>query len=325
MSEFFRALEQANKDRQDEVVARRRSEATADPMPEAAAAATATITATPRTAAPAERREAPVVMTTVTDDAPEFVDDRLVSLLNPTSFAAEQYRTLRHLVEQMRSASGLSVVAVSSPGVGEGKTTTAINLAGALAQSRGTRVLLVDLDLRRSAVTSLLGVKGLESKGLVDIIVTGATLSQAVITLPMFNLAVLPVGERQAAPYDLLKSPRLHEVLAEARTQYDYIVIDTPPLVGVPDCRVISGCVDGFLVVVNAHKTPMKILGEALSVMDPSKVLGLIFNGDERVLGGTAYQAYGPSHDGANAAGWSKAVRRVRQATRRATAQDSNE
>jgi capsular exopolysaccharide synthesis family protein len=321
MSEFFRALEQASKDRQDDMAARRRNEVAVEPMPRAVApSATATIPG-PVVEVP---RDEPVVMTTVTDDAPESVDDRLVSLLNPTSFAAEQYRTLRHLVEQMRSASGVSVVAVSSPGIGEGKTTTAINLAGALAQSRGSRVLLIDLDLRRSAVTGQLGIRGLESKGLVDIIVTGATLSQAVISLPMFNLSVLPVGERQASPYDLLKAPRLQDVLAEARKQYDYIVVDTPPLVGVPDCRVISGCVDGFLVVVNAHKTPMKMLGEALSVVDPAKVLGVIFNGDDRTLGGMAYQAYGPHHDGADPMGWSKAVRRVRQATRRATSQDSN-
>jgi capsular exopolysaccharide synthesis family protein len=322
MSEFFRALEQASKDRQDDIVARRRTEPAAEPLLRVATpVATATMAASP---AVEVIGDAPEVAITVTDDAPESVDDRLVSLLNPTSFAAEQYRTLRHLVEQMRSTSGLSVVAVSSPGIGEGKTTTAINLAGALAQSPGSRVLLVDLDLRRSAVTRLLGVRGLESKGLVDIIVTGATLSQAVIALPMFNLSVLPVGERQASPYDLLKAPRLQAVLAEARKQYDYIVVDTPPLVGVPDCRVFGGCVDGFLVVVNAHKTSMKILSEALGVMDPSKVLGVIFNGDDRPLSGMGYQAYGPNHEGTDPVGWTKAVRRVRQATRRATSNDLN-
>ena len=82
----------------------------------------------------------------------------------------------------------------------------------------------------------------------------------------------------------------------------------TPPLVSVPDCRVIEKWVDGFLLVVAAHKTPRKLLAEALNVMEPEKIIGLVFNGDERPLSGYPYgdgyrYGYGQSTNG-SAAGW---------------------
>jgi capsular exopolysaccharide synthesis family protein len=305
MSEFFRALEQASKDRQAEMVARQQGRVVlpaADSVP--AAAVGSPESRDVRAASP--RRETAEAATVLSETAVDSVEDRLVSLLDPNSFAAEQYRTLRHLVEQMHDATGVGVIAVSSAGIAEGKTTTAINLAGTLAQARAARVLLVDLDLRRPAVARQLGIRGVESKGVVDALVNGAPLEQVVIRLLPFNLSVVPAGEAQAAPYDLLRSPRLQQLLDEARRHYDYVVIDTPPLVGVPDCRAISGSVDGFLVVVNAHKTPVNMLGEALSSLDKGKTLGLIFNGDDRPLAEQTYQAYSVTAEDSERLGWAR-------------------
>ena len=83
---------------------------------------------------------------------PTVVDDRIVSVSAPGSYEAEQYRLLRHIVEDLRKETGARMLALTSPAVGDGKTTTAINLAGALARGRDARVLLVDLDLRRGTV-----------------------------------------------------------------------------------------------------------------------------------------------------------------------------
>ena len=88
------------------------------------------------------------------------------------------------------------------------------------------------------------------------------------------NLSVLPAGTAETSTYELLTSPRLEALLAEARAHYDYVLIDTPPLVLVPDCRLIGRWVDGFLVVVAAHKTPRRLLAEGLNLLDPAKVLG---------------------------------------------------
>ena len=219
------------------------------------------------------------------------LEEHLVSLVEPASFEAEQYRVLRHLIEQLRKSASLSAVAVSSPGVGDGKTTTAINLAGALAQAADARVLLVDGDLRRPAVATRLGLSN--RPGLADAILDANVALEAVVQVrsPM-NLSVLPAGRPPSAPYEVLKSPRVEELLAEARRQYDYIVVDTTPLVSVPDGRVLAKLVDGLLLVVNAHKTARRLLEEALSLAEAAKIVGLVFNGDARHLSRDSYGYY---------------------------------
>ena len=219
-------------------------------------------------------------------ERPTTASDRLaahlVSLLAPASFEAEQYRVLRHRVEQFHKSAGVSVIGVSSPTVADGKTTTAINLAGALAQGPQARVLLIDCDLRRPSIADNLALDDREAPGLVDAILEERLGLEDVVRVDTpLNLSILPAGRRPAAPYEVLQSPRMEELLALARTRYDYIVVDTPPLVSVPDCRVIGKWVDGFLIVVAAHRTSRKSLEEAMNVPEPGKILGLVFNGDD--------------------------------------------
>ena len=211
-----------------------------------------------------------------------LADDHLVSLVSPAAFEAEQYRALRHIVEQMHKAADVTIIAVSSPTVGDGKTTTAINLAGALAQSPEAKVLLVDADLRRPAIAGLLGHEK-AAPGLIDAILNPAyTLEHLVQDRPQFNLSFIHAGQSiPRSPYELLKSVRLGELLEEARRQFDYVVVDTPPLAAVQDCRLIARWVDGFLVVVSAHRTPRRLAEEALTVVERAKILGLVFNGDD--------------------------------------------
>jgi capsular exopolysaccharide synthesis family protein len=210
--------------------------------------------------------------------ASALLDEHLVSLQAPSSAAAEQYRVLRHLVETLRKRANLQVLAVTSPGVGDGKTVTAINLAGALSQSDDARVLLVDMDLRRPAIARYLAIAQTRPT-LADALGTpGLALKDAVIQLPRFNLSVLQAPVSAAAPYELLRSPRLEALLAEARQQYDYVVLDTPPFVPFPDCRLIAKSVDGFVLVVASNRTPRGVLAEALKAMDPEKAVGYVFN-----------------------------------------------
>jgi len=215
------------------------------------------------------------------------VDEHLVSLLTPTSFEAEQYRALRHLVEQRYKAADLHTLAVSSPAAGDGKTTTAINLAGALAQAPQTRVLLIEADLRRPSMTKRLNLGDASNCSLVDAILDPALSLQDVVRLcPPFSLAILPAGSPQTLSYELLNSPRLRALLEEARHRYDYVILDTPPFSLFPDCRLIEKWMDGFLIVVAAHKTPRKLVEEALSEIDPAKLIGFVFNNDDRPLFG---------------------------------------
>ena len=199
--------------------------------------------------------EPPVRPGPLVDEVP-LPDQHLVSLVAPTSFEAEQYRILRHTVEQRHRDSGLRTLAITSPSGSEGKTTTSINLSGALAQGRDTRVLLLEADLRRPAVLRQLGLKP-GGPGLVEAVLdSGLRLVDVVRTCSAYNLDVLSSGQPPLAPYEVLKSPRLVELLEQARQTYDYIVIDTPPVVPCPDYRLLEKWVDGTILVVAAHRTP---------------------------------------------------------------------
>jgi capsular exopolysaccharide synthesis family protein len=215
------------------------------------------------------------------------IAEQLVSLLATESYEADQYRTLRHGVEWLRKESDLQVLAVTSPSPGDGKTITTLNLAGALAQGPNARVLVVDADLRRPSVTGYLGLGRLQGPGLADALADPLCDVRRVIRrLDGFSLSVLPAGLPHASPYELLNSPRFEELLGETRELYDFVLVDTPPLVPLPDCRLIGNSVDGFLVVVGAHKTRRRILADALQSLGPGKVIGVVFNGDDRPTAG---------------------------------------
>jgi len=220
------------------------------------------------------------------------LDPHLVTLTSPGSFAAEQYQGLRLTIERLRRGRTLQVIAVTSPAAGEGKTLTAINLAGALARGADdARVLLIDADLRRPAVARQLAIDQF-SQGLTEVIENPATTLDSVTQmLRPYNLSILPAGLRKGAVHQILRSPRLDGLLSEVRRRYDFVVLDTPPLLPVFDSALLANAVDGVLVVVAANQTPRKLLGEALNMLDPSKVLGIVFNRDAKPLFGY-YDAY---------------------------------
>ncbi len=223
----------------------------------------------------------PIALTETVVDAIDEVESHLVSLHTPTAFETEQYHMLGHQVEQMHRDRGLSVVAVSSPAMGDGKTTTVINLAGVLGQPPGLRVLLLETDLCRPMVEAFLGLEHARTRNLVDAVLNPDYALKDVVTWCVpFNFAVLPAGHPLASYHELLASPQLGELLQEARRCYDFVLVDTPPLLPFSDCRVIGKWVDGFLVVVNAHQTPRQQLEQALNVVEPSKMIGLLFNQD---------------------------------------------
>jgi capsular exopolysaccharide synthesis family protein len=225
------------------------------------------------------------------------LDTHLVSLTAPASFAAEQYQGLRLTMERLARARDMKVIAISSPAAGDGKTVTAINLAGALARGGDDRVLLIDADLRRPSVARQLALADART-GLADALANSSTaVADVVKSLPQFNLDVIPAGTLRSGISQILRSPRLDAFIQEARQRYAYIVLDTPPLLPVFDSALLAKSVDGVLMVVSANQTPRKLLGEALNMLDPSKVLGIVFNRDERPLFGyynSYYREYFP-------------------------------
>jgi protein-tyrosine kinase len=226
----------------------------------------------------------------------QHVDPSLVSLKAPTSFAAEQYQGLRMTVEQLKRLRDVRLVAVTSPSAGDGKTVTAINLAAVLSSGEGGRVLLIDADMRRPAIAPRLGIDNPAPRGLVDLVTSeNLTLADVTQQIDGSRMSIVPAGVTHIATHEILRSPRLARLLHDAREQYDYVVLDTPPLLPVFDAAMIAKLVDGLFVVVAANQTPRKLLAEALALLDPSKVLGIVFNRDKQPLFGyygSAYRAY---------------------------------
>ena len=215
------------------------------------------------------------------DAEPGQVDDHLVSVLEPTSLAAEQYRAVRLAIETFRHERGTRTVAITSPGRGDGRTITAINLAGALAQAPDARVVLVEADLRHPAVARALGMP--PGRGLSSYLLDASMAPEVVVTRPAnVAFAVVTAGAASSMPYELLKSPRLAALLAALRERFDYVVLDTPPALPYPDVGILRDLVDGFVVVVRANRTPREMLRDCTSVIGRQRGLGLIFNDDER-------------------------------------------
>ena len=214
------------------------------------------------------------------------IDRRVISLSDPTSFEAEQYRRLRHQIEELHARSGVRTIAMTSAVAGDGKTLTSVNLAATLARSLGAKVLLIDMDLRRPTVGKVLGLQPVRGGFTSLLEQADSKIKDYVQQLPQSNLHVIPTLVTRGDTYELLRSPQFGRVLEQARNQYDYVLLDTPPVIPVPDTTLVNRHVDGYILVVSANTTPRKLVGEALSLLTPSSVLGLVFNRDDQPMFG---------------------------------------
>lgn len=219
------------------------------------------------------------------------LDPRLVAASAPQSLAAEQYRSLRTRVTRAENGRSYRTIIITSPNKGDGKSLTAANLALTMAQEFQQRVLLVDADMRRPSVHSLFGIS--ETPGLSDVLMGGASIEDALVSVPDHRLTVLPSGIIPSHPAELLGSAAMRRVLDTLRTRFDRILVDMPPVAPLADVAIASPMVDGVLMIVRAGVTPKPAIERALAGLDMSKVLGLVLND----AGDTA-ATYGYNGDG---------------------------
>ena len=202
----------------------------------------------------------------------------MVTQVRPQSQMAESYRALRTSLLLSNLGAPPKVVMVTSARPQEGKTTTSINTAIVLAQ-KGTRVLLVDADLRRPSVHKTLGMG--PRSGLSNVLTGSATLQQTVVTSPVLpNLFVLPAGSPPPNPAELLASSNMRDLLAELREQYDHIVIDTPPTLSVTDAVVLSPRADATILVIRSGQTTKQALRRSRDILMQvnAHVAGVLLN-----------------------------------------------
>ena len=215
------------------------------------------------------------------------LNKRRISLLQPDSFVAEQFRALRGRIDAMASERQVRTIAVTSAMPGEGKTTSAINLAVVTSLSVGKRVLLIDCDLRRPKVHHTLGLH--PETGLAEVLTDEVSLDDAIIKAESVSLEVLPVRGRPANPSELLGSSRMAELVEEVGRRYDRVILDTPAALGLPDAKAVADLSDGVVMVVRAGTTKQEEVQTMLEILDRSRVLGLVMNGTRAEQGRYGY------------------------------------
>lgn len=258
-----------------------------EPYPEEAAPAGAerpAALAAP-SASPRDREPEPAAGTAGSREAPDrsAVFERIEANLaektvvdaDMSVVAREQYRRVAAILHDAQGATGLRVVMVASAVPGEGKTLTAANLALTLSESYRRRVLLIDADLRKPTLHQVFRISSVVG------LTTGLDPSQpAKLTVHQLSpsLSVLPAGRPTTDPMAGLTSERMRRLIQEAKAGFDWVIVDTPPLMLLPDAHVLASMVDGAVLVVRAHSTPHDAVRRASEAIGRTRLVGVVLN-----------------------------------------------
>jgi polysaccharide biosynthesis transport protein len=203
----------------------------------------------------------------------------------------EAFRSLRTSV--LLSASPVpKLLLITSALPGEGKTTTTVNLGTTLA-SLGSQVLIVDCDMRRPACHRATGVKN--NPGIVQCLTGHADIQSAIIPVPgVQNLSLLPCGPIPPNPAEVLSSPLAGELIRRLREEFDYVLVDSPPLLNVADSRILSTLTDAVVLVVRANATPFDVIRRARALLygAGARILGVALNDVDIHRDGYSYNYY---------------------------------
>nr|WP_116758297.1 CpsD/CapB family tyrosine-protein kinase [Priestia megaterium] len=201
----------------------------------------------------------------------------LISLTNPKSSIAEQFRTVRTSIQFSGIEADLQSLLVTSPSPAEGKSTIAANLAVVFAQ-QGKRTLFIDSDLRKPTVHYTFHIEN--HIGLTNILTGQVTLEEAVKTTRQENLWVLTSGPIPPNPSELLGSKGMDALLEKAKDEFDLVIFDSPPVLAVTDAQVLSNLTNGVVLVINSGKTKIDDAKKTKELLEnaKAKILGVVLN-----------------------------------------------
>ncbi|MFV8826389.1 CpsD/CapB family tyrosine-protein kinase [Alkalihalobacterium sp. APHAB7] len=213
---------------------------------------------------------------------------KLITQDDPKSPIAEQYRTIRTNIEFASVDEKVKTILVTSTGPGEGKSTTAANLAVVMAQ-QGNKVLLMDSDLRKPTAHYTFGVPNIA--GLTSLLTKQHTAEEALQVTKVENLFLLPSGPIPPNPAELLSSRGMTLFLEAVAKKFDIVIIDSPPLMAVTDAQILSNYTDGTILVVGSGKADREqaVKAKDMLVAAKAKILGVVLNGKEQKEGQNYY------------------------------------
>lgn len=196
----------------------------------------------------------------------------------PDSLMAEQFRKLRGIVTTRNLTSTLRSVLVTSCMPGEGKTKVAVNLSSTIAKGLDDSVILVDADLRKKSLSTILGLQ--DTLGLSDVLAGRASIHEIVINTEIEGLRILPAGSNPPNPAELIASTRMKTLLQRLKEGYNnsHILIDSTPIVSTSEVNVLSQMVDGIIVVILADRTRRDLVKRELNTINQEKILGVVLN-----------------------------------------------
>jgi capsular exopolysaccharide synthesis family protein len=213
--------------------------------------------------------------------------ERVVFHTDPSGAAADKFRLLRMRLRDCWAAGKLKSVLITSPLPGEGKSTTALNLATALAEERTRKVLLVDGDLHRGSLNDQLGLN--PHVGLGQCLTNGLNPLSALRRVEPFGWYFLCSGQLSVgSPTELLQPQELAALFQKLVCQFDWIVVDSPPVLALSDAVALRQHMDATLLVARAGSTSAKAVEDAIALLGRKHIIGLVLNGIEKI-----HQPYG--------------------------------
>lgn len=216
---------------------------------------------------------------------------RLVCVSEPDSLAAEKFRFLGVRLKQLRQNRPLKKVLITSTIPEEGKSLVSANLAGVLAQ-RKHKVLLIEGDLRRPVLTEQFGLGRLA--GLGEWLPSGSQTPSNIYKLEGAGFWLMPAGNPPSNPLELMQSGRLSLLMSQLANMFDWIIVDSPPLLPLADTTVWGRLTDGTLLVAREGKTERSQLKQGLEMIKKSDLLGFVLNGCSQADHKNYYQRYSP-------------------------------
>lgn len=225
---------------------------------------------------------------------PVTIDDasRLVVYSDPQSIGADRFRYLRLKLREHRKSRKLQTVAVTSAIPLDGKSTIAVNLATSLAEGGRRSVLCIEADLHHPTLAQSLGIE--PAIGFAHCLHDQLDPLSVLRRLDPLGWYLMSAGVWEGNPTELLHSDALPAMLDALTPHFDWILFDTPPILALTDTVLISGQVDGTLLVVRANKTPREFVEEALRLIGQKRTLGIVLNGAEDLE--RAYDKYYSSY-----------------------------